>query len=1117
MAPGIDGLLRTGGAIYGKFTGQHVAPYIPPNMGAYDAHLANYNTHALSNLNTLIHTQFAQQLGNTVGGLGFIEHLASMTGYSAADTRSVISGGAAAFGRSMFGSIAIPMLDTMFARAGLTGGSFIASATAAYANRVNLLSPGTVLRPYDGVQQHSAMAATSAFLTLANGLMSGRTPQGTMSLLPNMQFTQGLDRGTITDILMKAAGSGAFTTNVVGPGGVSRMGFADRMSEAAGGTSLTSLSFDDMRGTGSNSTARLKQLTEEFSATSKSIVDAFSAMRDLLNTVDGVSEKLTTLTGGGWLSRAGGASAASAVRRLHAVTQQYNIDPTGAMDLLMTNRSVLQQAAGITPDLQAMGFSGGGMFGLGAQTALLSSVEDMITSRGARGNPILEGRYRLQGLQAMSRNMNTTAGLATQALAWGRQLGVISEADSAIYHSQITSGDRSVVGAGINRLLTTLFGSAQVGLERMNDSMFVNSMRQSMNDKAGEYATTAIILGADSEFMRQNSITAASSRLDFATGILAGSGMSTVASESDVAAQLQSVEAALGNGSDGATALRAAYNNHKARGARSQTALSLAVRSVKSNPAFSQYGERMDLALTRSGAANREAAILADGGKSAQASAVLSALQGSGAITGSAASAYRRRIRAGDGAGVLGELQGVAARGGAGISALAEGASSEAARRYDSHRNGILDRRVVEDMLSTSGANGYGAEAVAAALEQLSSAAAAYNAGELDATGLSRAALSSNYGQIFGAEAYGAMRAQLLGGGTDYASRLGRMAVIARQQGTKTLGDLGYTLGMSRYWGDGTYAGSSKGMFDAMNQLAATAAGLMQESSVKDADFRATLAQRLFKAFSGGGLEAALAIDTLPPEMRSRISNLKTLTDRLGAAHGDYLYRGGAVQDAAAVLDARGGAGVADAQWLSKTMSSGSAIDIGKFRSRLAGMGLDEAMQARVVEAAEAHNTRVEAQKAVSAGVSVLAGEDGAAGLAAVVEDIKRIASSESAAANGGFSYLDQITVLPQSSLYGGKGARYDKVQEILNKAAPRGEIVPKLGGTAHDTAVMRKQLDTIKAGAKAGDLNMIKAAEELRVETTRGSQRIHGEIVIRSGNETRPATVEGFLGGLGE
>ena len=588
IPPGWQGVPYMLGPLVAGMTGGVARPYVPPNMATYDATMAaQVNNPLYKAMMANVYGQLGTQLGTMMGDMGFVQSMGSMAGYSPEAVRRALQGGMGAFARSTMGSLVMPFVDSGLNSMGLTGGSFVAAGQAAFNARMNLMGPGLV-NPYNAGQQHQALAAASATATMLNGIMSQRNKNGEFLPTVDQRVMQGFSREQVSQLVMRAAGMGMFTSHAdrgdfdprvahMGVGGI-----ADRLTQAVGDPSfdistLRLENFDGKTGGGVTSGEAAKKVVairKEVERGVQSLTEAMGAMRDLTGFVDEqLMHMLDNVTNGDWARSARGANAArDAIRTLHATTQAYNIDPNAALGQIIANRTALQVAAGFDGSMLSLGFSGGGMFGLGAQTELFTGIEDMISARGVRNDPILAGRLRQQGLQAMARNMNATAGKAAQILAYARQTGVVSEADAAGFAGLLSSGDSGLMGEGLNRLLTTVFGSAEAGRRFMDDSMQMNSMRMAMDDSAGKFAMTLTMNGADAEFRRREQMSAADQRLAFTQRALSESGMNTWQSAEGTARVVDNIVATIrGDGTDrdrvtDAAAFRQQYDAMVARG-----------------------------------------------------------------------------------------------------------------------------------------------------------------------------------------------------------------------------------------------------------------------------------------------------------------------------------------------------------------------------------------------------------------------------------------------------------------------------------------------------------------------------------------------------------------------
>lgn len=1127
--PGLAGPLSMVGSLYGQVAGRDLHPYIPQNMAAYDAHVAKYyNTPIRSGVVSLAQQQFGVALGHTLGNVRGVDGIGQLLGMPQGGLKSKMADVGGNLSGGMIGGMLLPAADRLIAQLGLSGGSFLEAADTALAQRMNLLSASTMFTPTDGNAARQSMAATSSMLTLVNGLINRSNPDGTQSIMPNIAFTQGFDRNVITDILMKAAGAGAFSGDVSGQLHRGRLGYADRLQLAAGDPEIDRLTMQDLRGEGTATQTRateLKRFTRDFADTSKSLVEAVGAMRDMLKTTDGLTEKLTALTNGDWM-RSGtlANNARNAVRKLHAVSQVYNMDPNQTMNMVMSNRTVMQEAAGINESMRFMGFDGGGMFSLEAQTEFIASIEDMVKRRGFQHDPILAARLRRQGLQLTAHNMNTDAGVATQALAWGRQLGVISDTEAAQYAMQLTSGDRAEMGNGIDRLLTTLFGSKEAGRQKLNDVTFVTEMRQAMNGDAGAFAMANTLAGADREYARRDQIAAADSRLSAVRSFMASSGISTEVYDEEAAKQLESVVNELGGTfSDEAKAFRGVYNRY-VDSMGGAGALSMAVSYAKNDPTLSRYSERISLAMNRQEASTKEGVLREDGGVSARAKAGVDSLLSAGVLSGAEASELHSMIYNGDKDEALRRVAASAAESEYGTRVMAEKAMSAAQERYETQLNDLSDKAMAESLLSDASRNKYGSHALSDAFGKVASAARKFygtKREESDVIDLERAFAQSGIGGILGEEGFNELRQKLRGGDADALRQIGRVSLQLRQVAASTLKGSGYGNEMIGMWGGGGWAGNVDehylGMADRINKVARD----IQDTSETGAEARMPTIQRFLTAAQSGDLGDLFG--AIKEEGDS--SPLKETGKAFAAyanATSNFNITTRKMEELYAALNAKGE--YTKAAHLRKQLYSGKnltsedisavvsdldlgSIGLGGYAGALVG-ALDARQQQQRARQDLEHKTIKE--------LSTKEGMD------KYLSSYRRqeFEKQEYSRRNGDFSFLDRIDVRSNDELEdAGLSTRSSEVEKARNRAYERmkevvtdDEVKKALGVESLDSVseaqVLRTRLGIVKQQAANNSVKHQVVAEQVKSAETAGMQRVYGEITIQDGKDSRPAVL---------
>ena len=1149
-APGLEGLRYMLGDAWASLTGGLANPYVPVNQSTFDATLSKHvNGPLYHTMMANMYRQMGYQLGNTVGAMGMAKQFGAMAGLSPEELRRALSGGGAAFGRSFAGQMVMPMLDAALAGAGISGGSMVAAANAVYSQRLHLLSPGIAMDPLNAGQQHQAMGAASAVASMLNGMMSQTTADGHLSLLANSAVTQGFDRQRIAQLAMRAAGMGAFTSyanaSLAGGPGVTAGGLGRRLMEASGGVDLAMLDYTagDFTGGGKDSVLghdqaqKVKTLTREFTHRMQGITEAMAAMRDLTHEVEGLEDKLSALTNGDWLrSGTGGFAARDAVRTLRAVTAMHDISPTAAIGQLVANRSVLQGAAGFDPSMQALGFNGGGMFGLPAQTELLSSIEEMITARGVRGDPVLANRLRQQGVQAMARNMNTVAGRGAQILAYARQTGIISNEEARSYQDLLASGDRGVMGSTLNRLLVTVFGSAEAGRRFMNDQMQMNTMQQAMNDEAGVFAMQTTIRGADAEFGQRGLAMAAERRLTFTKQLMSEAGMRTWQSDADVQRLTESVarsiqEATAGPGGQpsaegqrDAAAFKAQVSARIAQGMSPLAAFTATKDAFARNTLTSSYSEVIDVATKRQAAVNNEATLARGGRESYQANVTMQALQRAGLMQGQAGVEIATMIREGRGGEALARVRGLVGGLDASNRSLFGDTLDAAGRYYDTMKETLQDNAAAEVAIAKAHAGQYSADDAAQAYRDVVEAARAYARNKDTAQGYDdfmERYSHSKFSLIFGEDEQKAVLDAVAAGNMGFFRTMGRQAGAIQRAAVANRQDSGHGAHMAGYWGGGAYAGNSKMAMERRNALIKKIADADTEDSLLSAADRDTLGhdavalflgekdwQGLLKQYDPEGKmasrlkkfgaaysryeSATWASNDLLESYNTAYKNIAKNHGGAVAAHLTKLLQGGIqeegnVASVAEFLSANGISGKDSDAVLAYTRSlldlygahtateSALSADI---KSDTNGFGDDFKVFSKRVQSGSSRASRLLMDKDLQAFISGLALDDAS---------------------------LDEAT--------GKTKKAFDKLWETVSDeevAAARG-LKSSKGLTKEEWTQTALKIVNNKAALNNQDavdtLSMFKAA------SGEGVMRVRGEVSIRSGNEQYPAVLDGSIG----
>lgn len=1147
--PGWQGVPYMLGPIVADLTGGVARPYVPPNMATYDATMAaQVNNPLYKAMLANMYGQFGTQIGNTAGAMGVVQSIGTMAGYSPAETQRALAGGMGAFARSQIGSFIMPMVDSGLNAMGLTGGSMVGMTQAAFNGRMNLMGPGALVNPYNAGQQHQAMAGASAMATMLNNIMSQRDGDRILAGV-NQQVMQGFSRERVTQLAMRAAGMGMFTAHAdrgafdadgfsTGVGGL-----ADRLSQSIGDpnfdiSSLRLANFDGRTGGGisrEGAARKVKAVRDEVERGIQGLTEAMGAMRDLTGYVDEELEKLLDdVTNGDWARSAKGAFAArDAVRTLHAASQAYNIDPKQALTQIIANRTVLQDAAGFDGSMLSMGFSGGGMFGLSAQTELFTGIEDMINARGVRNDPILSGRLRQQGLQAMSRNMNTTAGKAAQVLAYARQTGVVSDDEATEFARRLTSGDSALMGEGLNRLLTTVFGSAEAGHRFMSDSMQMNSMRMAMDDNAGAYAMTLTMNGADAEFRRREQVTAASQRLAFTQRALAESGMNTWQSAEGTGKVVDNIVATIrGDGTDrnrvtDAAAFRQQYDAMIAKGMDPRTAASSVVAAYKRSPVTAQYAQEIDLAVKQQSAVNNEEALVHGGLESRQATALMKELTMFGGVGGNDSTEIYKLIREGKGAEALARVDRIVGGLDPAMQQRLGRVRADAAERHEAAITAMSDNVKAQKLIEIAAGSGYSGEDVAKAYETLAAASVRYASGGMSKDDFWETVSQSQFARIFGNDALKQVVDAAEGGSPEQLKELrgmGRLAGSVRRIAVANLKDSGYGLQMSGYWGGGMSAVNS---MEARKQRDATINAIaqkMNESAFLDAKDRDTFAASVADLMMGNKDWRSLLRVYGDKDLESGLS-------KYGAAFQKYEDAQAAFNDSQEGLnnaleylgknkqwDAKG--------WLEEVFKTGVGLDedtiLGEFGGFFGGDKAGQGHLAAVIKAATARRgvitTQMDTKKALGA---VMADEKLAKGMKGFTswDAVRKQRNAKILGDTKVASFLDDFDFSSEGLAEATGSTR--KFLDAMFGVVTDEEVAARVGlDKSQAKGAARKYGEQtaaiLKEKAMSGNNEeAMKAYKMARAAQRDRDSRIHGDITLKIGNESYPAVLEGNLGGL--
>jgi len=1140
-APGVEGLRHMIGDTVASLSGTVAGAYVPPNMSTFDASLAKHvNGSLYRTMMSNTYRQMGYQIGNTAGATNIAGYFGSMAGLSPEETRRALSGGGASLAGGFAGQLLMPMLDQGMSSIGLTGGSLVAAANAAFTNRMNLMSPG-VMNPLDAGRQHQAMGAASAMSSMLNGLMSQTTADGGISLLPNHAVTKGFSRERIANLMMRAAGAGAFTSYEGG----AAAGFADRLSEAAGGIDLASLDFTqgDFTG-GKNSildkgkTKKVEALTREFAHRMQGITEAMAAMRDLTNTVDGLEDKLDSLTNGNWLrSGRGGFAASNALRTLKSVTMMHNIDPNQALEQIASNRGVLQSAAGFDPAMQAMGFDGGGMFGLSAQTELLTSVEDMITARGVRGDPVLANRLRMQGVQAMARNMNTMAGRGSQILAYARQTGILSNEEANQIRDMLSSGDRGVMNEGLNQLLVRSFGSREAGERFMNDKMQMNTMRQSMDDDAGTYAMQTAIRGAQKEFAQRGMITASEHRLDFTKQLLTSAGMRSWQSDDDAGRLTESVVNSIKEvttGPDGkaspegimhANAFKEQVDARIKSGMSPRMAFMATKAAFESNPATSVYSETINHAVTRQSAVNNEYELARVGRESYQANEGMRQLQMAGFLKGTDSADIATMLREGKGKEALTKVNSIIGGLDKNSQGMFKQTLEKAGERFDAAKRTIDDNKGVEEIIAKADAGNFGAYDAAEAYEKVAAAAKKYIANKDAGNSWDdfwESYTQSKYTSIFSKEDQAAVRKALDNGDTEFFAKMARQANAVRQIDASNLKNNGYGQVMSGFFGGGEFSGNSPRALEERNKLIGDISGILDKSSKVDQDERSTLAQDITSFFLEnknwkGLLKQYDESGELLSQMRPFAKAFKDY-ESANAEAANLARSATKAIGSIAKIDPENADMLRES--LQEIQETGDLEELSKFVD-LAFQGDGNAANRKAVM--DYAGALVKGRTAHRNVQSALKGEVSEIDIDAFRKVNEKV-NAEKRAREGRDkhiqSWFDELDLDPDSIASSGSKTKraFSKLKDVVSdKDVAESMKVKSLAGKTEEE-ITRERFKIAQArAATPGDKDAAEVMRAFKVASNEGVMKLRGKLTIESGNDQQPAVIDGQVaGGLG-
>jgi len=1161
VAPGWAGIFQSIlGPIVADMNGGRTIPYVPQNMSVADASIATHiNNPLYKTMMSGVYGQFGTQIGNMAGAMQFVTSLGTLAGYSPAETQRALSGGVGAFGRSFAGSMVMPFVDSGMNALGLTGGSFVAAAQAVYNSRMNLLAPNAMLNPYDAGQQHQMMSSAAAMSSMLNSILS-RTADG--KLMPGVDYTatQGFSREDISQVVMQAAGMGLFNrkagtgfykTHPLGVGNI-----ADRLAQATGdanfdlsilGTSTDVFAGKGTYGLSDDAVRRIKDLRVEVEQQVRGLTETLGAMRDLTNMVgDEAKQMLTTLTNGNWLrSGEGMSSARDALRTLSAAAKSYNLDPKSVVSQLITNRTLLQDAAGFDGAMLSLGFNGGGMFGLAAQTELITDIEDMINARGVRGDPILSARLRQQGIQAYAKNVNSVAGRGAQVLAYARQVGAVSSEEANAFAEEMTSGDTGRLGSSLNRLLVTVFGSAEAGHRFMNNTMQMNAMRMAMSDSAGQYATMLTLNGANSEYHSREQLSAAAQRLAGTQQFLNESGMNTWQSGSDVSSIVDSIMAAIrGDGTDATRVAHAAafggqFNAFIGRKYDPRTALSATVSSFNRNSVTDRYSQTIDLAIKKQAAINNENRLQATGLQNREAFELTRALVSGGHLDGREGSELYRLIREDRGSEAMARINAHIASLPASQRALYEDIRADAAKKHGAAMEMLEDNAEVTQLLGLVAGKNYSGEDVAAVYDEMSAAAQAYLE-DLDYDRFFDRASRTEFAAMFGDKAWeeymdnaysathGRAGSAEEASALSYLKRMGRVSGAFRRAAIDTLGSSGHGLTLSNFYGGSRNAISSAELRADRDALLNSTVRIEGRSAIEGAAKRAGLTESAVDWLTGGDWMRVLNV--VDPKGKNGVrdalqhyvwsfEDYEKAQARYNAALPEY-------EDALNEVKAAGDYELHG--WLRKLFSAGGHINMDKLNTEL--KVLDEnsetALTAEVLRGfAVTHNELYAARKDNNRTLkNILNDSEGAIAASKLWSFNERDARSRSLLSHdSGIAAFIKDLDWDEDSIKKARGwfsgAKGDFLDKLFDTVTPE-EIAAKQQVEAAKGEYLSQgeaAWQIVKEGAESNDkdgkyLEVLKAA---RVASREGATRVYGELLIRRGDDASPATLSGQMGGL--
>lgn len=1168
--PGLSGLPYMAGEFIAPVFGGTALPYIAPNQSFESAYAAKLvNRPAASAYTRGAYAQYMQQLGNTAGAMGFVQQLGAVAGYSPEQTRAALAGLGETTGRSMVGSMLMPYIDQGLSSLGLSGGSFLQTMNTVQSSRMNLVSPDTVFNPLNPVQQRNIMGGAMATLSLINGLSSKRdAATGNITLLEDTNFTQGFGKNAAARIMMRMAGNGAFTQQ-----GTELVGLVEQMQQAIGNDkSLETLNYNNgdffngvnnQFGQNSEAAMKMKKIAQGVSRKVKGAMEAMGALRDMIHEVNGLEEKLDDLTNGQWLR--GGRQAFEArnqVQALNATAQMYNMDPNEAIRRVTTNRDVLLSAA-LGGDHAASvykeyGFTGGGLFGLKAQTGFLGDIEDMIRSRGYANDPVMAERLRLQALQAFSRNMNTQAGVAAIMLAYGRQTGAISAEDAARLTKGLSSGDRSVMKRDINEMLVTMYGSTEIGRQRMQDSQYVRGVWEALSDESGDFARRTIMNGAAAEYARQENIATASNHLRSVRSMMTDAGMSTRLQGAQIESVIRAVVEQLRSmpkegGVEAAKEVEAQYRDRIAKGQSPQMAHQAVMSSLRNNPATAHLFESAKLAAINSMAKVGGVALEEGELSSLQAKYQVNAMRSSGLISGKDQAEVLKLIR--------------------------DGKSDEALARADSLRQGLgedrqalilkarelaeekhRERQAVRTRFNTAvelqregnkrnlGAD-FMAKMVVNTVAAVDNFMAAYQTDEQGRQYVTETALDnlkedlnqSGYGRIYGYKGVQELVDKVKKGkGEEAIAAFRGVAPILQANANDTRTANGYTFEMSGYFMGGSSAGTSEKARRLRDENIKAMAGRMHGLKGHDPTGRQTLAANIYDFLTG----------------EKDIKEVLRLYDRsgkVGSALGDGIQQ---IQDWQEARDKFADSGAKIANLRNKL--NGDAEAIGDFDSILAKAAAGKELEDGVFKSFNKHLSEedIKSLQDIAGAMSSLHRKESAAmrAMDKITSDEETVAAfsemqrnktvleagkkREAEARRKKYRRYDYVDDLEISRFLETDGKSYDGLDPSWWSQLFGGDWIKAMGMVSDEDVkkhlnvkdlsgktpyeLTQARLQVLKKQAvEENKVEAQEALEKLRVKDmgVSGSDRItriEGELVIKEGNEQRPGIINMSTVGAG-